>query len=489
MIACVDFRDPDVEHTIEAYRALGRVRAVRQHLAWHPTSDLLRFAQAPDLLDDVGLASRPRVVAHPRPCLRNRDLRHAACRSYKRGQEFPRSPIHSAADGLADRLDGTGVSCLAERHGCASSLRECRGQDLRRRVHLRSSLDRRANPSVGVERRSSYSGRRAACLRASCRSLHSRAPCKTSTGPTRRSSRVSPRRSGGVCSMTPLGRTTTGCRRNTAGYTRLRREIPGYTGVDSRISWPHLAQELESCQITPQRFGRVAELGKIGGRSTSDTKSFKRSRNRGSRWIDPWTLSWLSAVAVPGSAGVYEFRKQVIEILATARGGRGDASGDSFFLELKFTPARAALGVAHMDDRRGRGCCRHQCPGKSSLPGVLCPCTKTFHPGASRRSSWLTGFPARTLPSGLLDSGLRPLARLSTGRRIVVATTPRAERTDSEEIRDQILKPARYITEEQLGTTDDCGFSPFCSDTSTTREKGVCEDSLACGGNASWRKK
>jgi predicted TIM-barrel fold metal-dependent hydrolase len=60
-IACVDFRDPDVEHTIEAYRSLGRVRAVRQPLAWHPTSDLLRFAQAPDLLDDVdwrrGLAS------------------------------------------------------------------------------------------------------------------------------------------------------------------------------------------------------------------------------------------------------------------------------------------------------------------------------------------------------------------------------------------------------------------------------------------------
>ena len=60
-IACVDFRGPDVEHTIEAYRALGRVRAVRQHLAWHPTSDLLRFAPAPDLLDDVdwrrGLAS------------------------------------------------------------------------------------------------------------------------------------------------------------------------------------------------------------------------------------------------------------------------------------------------------------------------------------------------------------------------------------------------------------------------------------------------
>ena len=67
MIACVDFRAPDFEHTIEVYRALGRVRAVRQHLGWHPTNDLLRFAQEPNLMDDVawrrGLAS-----------LRNHDL-------------------------------------------------------------------------------------------------------------------------------------------------------------------------------------------------------------------------------------------------------------------------------------------------------------------------------------------------------------------------------------------------------------------------------
>ena len=52
-IACVDFRAPDLEDTIEAYRTLGRVRAVRQHLAWHPSNDLLRFAQAPDVMDDV----------------------------------------------------------------------------------------------------------------------------------------------------------------------------------------------------------------------------------------------------------------------------------------------------------------------------------------------------------------------------------------------------------------------------------------------------
>jgi 5-methyltetrahydropteroyltriglutamate--homocysteine methyltransferase len=39
-----------------------------------------------------------------------------------------------------------------------------------------------------------------------------------------------------------------------------------------------------------------------------------------------------------------------------------------------------------------------------------------------------------------------------------------------EEVRDRVLQAAEYIPIEQLGTTDDCGFSPFCDDTSTTRE-------------------
>ena len=37
-------------------------------------------------------------------------------------------------------------------------------------------------------------------------------------------------------------------------------------------------------------------------------------------------------------------------------------------------------------------------------------------------------------------------------------------------MRDRVLEAARYIPVEQLGTTDDCGFSPFCDDTSTTRD-------------------
>ena len=39
-----------------------------------------------------------------------------------------------------------------------------------------------------------------------------------------------------------------------------------------------------------------------------------------------------------------------------------------------------------------------------------------------------------------------------------------------EEIRDQILTAAKYIPVERLGTTDDCGFSPFGDDTSTSRQ-------------------
>jgi 5-methyltetrahydropteroyltriglutamate--homocysteine methyltransferase len=36
-------------------------------------------------------------------------------------------------------------------------------------------------------------------------------------------------------------------------------------------------------------------------------------------------------------------------------------------------------------------------------------------------------------------------------------------------VRDRILEAARYIPLDRLGTTDDCGFSPFSDDTSTSR--------------------
>ena len=39
-----------------------------------------------------------------------------------------------------------------------------------------------------------------------------------------------------------------------------------------------------------------------------------------------------------------------------------------------------------------------------------------------------------------------------------------------EEVRDRILEAAEFIPVDSFGTTDDCGFSPFADDTSTSRE-------------------
>jgi len=38
------------------------------------------------------------------------------------------------------------------------------------------------------------------------------------------------------------------------------------------------------------------------------------------------------------------------------------------------------------------------------------------------------------------------------------------------QVRDRVLEAASFLSVKQLGTTDDCGFSPFADDTSTARE-------------------
>lgn len=63
-------------------------------------------------------------------------------------------------------------------------------------------------------------------------------------------------------------------------------------------------------------------------------------------------------------------------------------------------------------------------------------------------------------------------AHLQPGTRIFLGVTnvldPRVE--SPSDIRDLILEAAEKIPVEQLGTTDDCGFSPFADDISTARD-------------------
>ena len=78
----------------------------------------------------------------------------------------------------------------------------------------------------------------------------------------------------------------------------------------------------------------------------------------------------------------------------------------------------------------------------------------------------LAGEPDRVRVLEIIRSLLRPGHRVFVG--VIAPIDPRVE--SPEEVRDRVLEAARFIPVEQLGTTDDCGFSPFCDDVSTTRD-------------------
>jgi 5-methyltetrahydropteroyltriglutamate--homocysteine methyltransferase len=83
----------------------------------------------------------------------------------------------------------------------------------------------------------------------------------------------------------------------------------------------------------------------------------------------------------------------------------------------------------------------------------------------------LAGEPDRMRVLKIIRKYLKPQQRIFIG--VVSPIDPRVE--NPKEICARILEAARYIPVEQLGTTDDCGFSPFCDDTSTTREKAFAK--------------
>jgi 5-methyltetrahydropteroyltriglutamate--homocysteine methyltransferase len=67
----------------------------------------------------------------------------------------------------------------------------------------------------------------------------------------------------------------------------------------------------------------------------------------------------------------------------------------------------------------------------------------------------------------------------------VGVTSPIDPRVDSaEEVRDRVLRAAEYIPLDRLGTTDDCGFAPFCDDRSTTRDTAFAKIRARVAGTA-----
>lgn len=80
---------------------------------------------------------------------------------------------------------------------------------------------------------------------------------------------------------------------------------------------------------------------------------------------------------------------------------------------------------------------------------------------------------------------LKPTQRAFIG--VIDVNSPHVE--TPEEVCERVMQAAAYIPLSQLGTTDDCGFSPFCDDMSTLRETAFAKIRARVLGTAMAAKK
>lgn len=114
----------------------------------------------------------------------------------------------------------------------------------------------------------------------------------------------------------------------------------------------------------------------------------------------------------------------------------------------------------------------HTCPGGDhdsthsadvDYTGLL---PSLFRLNAGRFYIQLASEPDRPRVLNAVRQHLKPGQVLFVG--VTDPINPRLE--TPEEVRDRVLEAAKIIPVESLGTTDDCGFSPFADDTSTSRD-------------------
>ena len=166
-----------------------------------------------------------------------------------------------------------------------------------------------------------------------------------------------------------------------------------------------------------------------------------------------------------------------------------DAGADS--VQIDFTEARLSL---KLDPSGGllRAVRRPEQPGARALHGRASGAGSASTPAPAATGTRPTA-PTSTTPTccrrcSRLDAGrfyvqlasepdrprvlgdrrehLRPEQLVFVG--VIDPIDPRVE--TPEEVRDRVLEAAEYIPLDRLGTTDDCGFSPFADDISTARE-------------------
>jgi 5-methyltetrahydropteroyltriglutamate--homocysteine methyltransferase len=143
-----------------------------------------------------------------------------------------------------------------------------------------------------------------------------------------------------------------------------------------------------------------------------------------------------------------------------------------------------ALSRFSMDERRRIGI--HTCPGNDlaathSLDvdyAELLP--SLFELKAGNFYVALAGELDRRHVLKIIRKYRKPDQRIFIG---VIAPSDRHVETP-EDVRDKILEAAEYIPIERLGTTDDCGFSPFFDNTSTSRDTAFAKIQARVHGTA-----
>src|SRR6202167_4044402 len=128
----------------------------------------------------------------------------------------------------------------------------------------------------------------------------------------------------------------------------------------------------------------------------------------------------------------------------------------------------------------------HTCPGgdhdstHSADVDYLGLLPSLFRLNAGRFYIQLASEPDRRRVLASIRSLLKPSQLLFAG--VTDPINPRVE--SPEEVRDRVLEAAEFIPVSSLGTTDDCGFSPFADDTSTSRETAFAKVKSRVEGTA-----
>lgn len=202
-------------------------------------------------------------------------------------------------------------------------------------------------------------------------------------------------------------------------------------------------------------------------------------------------VSAISLLYPPEGIDGYSHEQFINDLLNEAEADiRRCLSGGAYNVQIDFTEARLALKLdpsrgllksfidlnnkvlSRFSEEERKKIGVHSCPGGDhdsthsadiSYADLL---PLLFELNAGNFYLEYAGEKAKRLVLASIKENMRPSQRVFIG--VTNVLDPRVE--TPEEIRDIILEAAEIISPGQLGTTDDCGFSPFADDLSTSRD-------------------